>query len=312
MRIFNYNATLKSLPYPLVVQEIEDLLFECHHPEIQIPRRLHIPLIEGGVLLVMPACDSQIGMTKLVTVHPNNSQHQLPSVQGDVLVFESSTGRRLGILDGPAVTEVRTAALTVLAAQRLAPRPEGDLLIVGSGVQAAAHVTAFSEVLKTRRVYVYSRTLANAISFCQQHQQNQLEMIPAENLEEVLNKVSLIVTATTSPKPVLPAGISSGQFVAAVGSYRPDMQELPDDLIRRATSSDSLLVVDTEAALEESGEFLSLKGNHTRVQTLADAIKRQTEPSELISKGIVVFKSVGHAMWDLAAVRTWHKSLAVD
>jgi len=87
----------------------------------------------------MPANDSRIAITKLITFTPANAGSARPTIQGDVLVFDVAIGQRQLILDGPTVTARRTAAVSLLAAQLLAPNQEGPLLIVGAGVQGQAH-----------------------------------------------------------------------------------------------------------------------------------------------------------------------------
>src|ERR671914_971184 len=123
---------------------------------------MSLPLPDGAVLLVMPASGGGLAMTKLVTVHPQNARSNLPTIQGEVVVMEAATGRRLGILDGSVVTARRTAALSLLAARELAPRPNGPLLIVGAGTQGRSHLEAFREGLGTSRIFIASRTAERA------------------------------------------------------------------------------------------------------------------------------------------------------
>ena len=92
---------------------------------MQVPERLVQPLPGGGSLFVMPALDGRIAITKLITFTPANAGSGRPAIQGDVVVFDVATGERVLVLDGPTVTARRTAAVSLLAAQRLAARPEG-------------------------------------------------------------------------------------------------------------------------------------------------------------------------------------------
>ena len=110
----------------------------------------------------MPAHDAHIAITKLITFTPANTGSARPTIQGDVIVTHVATGTRALLLDGPTVTARRTAAVSALAAQRLAPRPEGPLLIVGAGVQGRAHLDAFADVLGVKAVVIASRSEASA------------------------------------------------------------------------------------------------------------------------------------------------------
>src|SRR3954465_15513699 len=130
MSFLDANATANRLPPPALAQAIEDLLRD---PSVQVPPRLVQPLPGGGSLFVMPALDGRIAITKLITYTPGNAGTARPAIQGDVVVFDIASGQRVLVLDGPTVTARRTAAVSLVAAQRLAPRPDGPLLVVGAG-----------------------------------------------------------------------------------------------------------------------------------------------------------------------------------
>ncbi|MCX7692855.1 MAG: delta(1)-pyrroline-2-carboxylate reductase family protein, partial [Tepidimonas taiwanensis] len=125
-------ATAATLPYPALADAIEALLRD---DTVTVPPRLVQPLPGGGSLFVMPAADAAVAIAKLITFVPDNPAHGRPAIQGDVVVFDARSGARRAVLDGPTVTARRTAAVSLLAARRLAPRPQGPLLIVGAGVQ---------------------------------------------------------------------------------------------------------------------------------------------------------------------------------
>ena len=158
MELLGAEETAALLPYADLAESIREVALERRSGEVQAPSRTALPLPRGGVLLVMPASGGGIAMTKLVTVHPENARSGLPTIQGEVVAMEAATGRRLGILDGSVVTARRTAALSLLAARELAPRPNGPLLIVGAGTQGRAHLEAFHEGLGTSRTFINSRT----------------------------------------------------------------------------------------------------------------------------------------------------------
>lgn len=120
-----------------------------------------------------------------------------------------------------------------------------------------------------------------------------------EDPDEALAAASLVVTATTSREPVLPDGVAEGTFVAAVGSFEPEAAELPPALIRGAT-----VVVDTmEGAREEAGDLIQAEKADAFRWEEATALEEILGGQNSIG-GSVVFKSVGHSLWDLAAART--------
>ena len=301
MEILGAEETAARLPYAELAESIRSVALAGRSGEVQAPPRLALPLkVEpGGVLLVMPASDGDIAITKLVTVHPGNASAGLPTIQGEVVVMEAATGTRLGILDGAVVTARRTAALSLLAAKHLAPRPDGPLLVVGAGTQARSHLEAFREGLGTSRVFVVSRTGDRAEDLARHARDLGMETRSIRNAGEALDEASLVITATTSREPVLPEEAPEDVFIAAVGSFEPEAAELPAALV-----SGSTVVVDTmEGAEEEAGDLIQAARAGAfaweDATPLADALDWSERPARR-----VVFKSVGHAMWDLAAART--------
>lgn len=320
MEIFDAARTAALLPYGPLAQAIAQTLRDNEAGLIQAPERLVLPLptnaadapgksVEPGVLLLMPASDQRLAITKILTVHPDNPAQDLPTIQAEVLVMRAADGQRLGLLDGPTVTARRTAALSLLAAQVLAPRPRGPLLVVGAGVQARAHLEAFAE-LKPERAFVASRTLAKAEALAARGRELGLDCQavdmgdgpskgPNQGLSrELLARCSLVVTATTSLTPVLPGNAVElpprDAFIAAVGAFKPHMAELPPELVHAA----KIYVCTLEGARSEAGDLLQAKVDWSAVTPLAKALDGPRPES-----GPVVFKSVGHSLFDLAAAR---------
>jgi 1-piperideine-2-carboxylate/1-pyrroline-2-carboxylate reductase [NAD(P)H] len=299
VEILGSEETRARLPFVDLAESVREIALKRTSGEVHAPPRMALRLPEGGVLLAMPAADQDIAITKLVTVHPENTGRGLPTTQGEVIVMEAATGRRLGLLDGSVVTARRTAALSLLAARELAPRPNGPLLIVGSGTQGRAHLEAFREGLGTSRVFITSRTGERAESLRERAEDLGMEAIVVEDPSEALEEVSLVVTATTSREPVVQETVPEGVFVAAVGAFEPEAAELPPALISRST-----IVVDTlEGTREEAGDLI--QAERAGAFSWEDAVPLQDvlrAPER--HEGTIVFESVGHALWDLAAART--------
>jgi ornithine cyclodeaminase len=302
MKVLTAQQTAALLPYSALAEALRAMLADKQAGRATAPPRLPVPLAGGGILLLMPAADDELAITKLVTVHPQNAAQGLPSVQAEVLVFEARTGRRLLWLDGATVTARRTAALSLLAARLLAPNPTGPLLIVGAGVQARAHLDAFMQGLGVREVFIASRSPVPAADLATYARAAGVVAAVVPQPEEILSQVPLIVTATSSAAPVLPPGVRADAFVAAIGAYQPDRAELPPALVHRAR-----LFVDTlEGAQAEAGDLL-LAGVDWRDVTALEVALTRPPPAT----GPVVFKSVGHALWDLAAARlAWQQMAA--
>jgi len=299
VEILGAEETAARLPYADLAESIKEIALERKSGDVQVPARTALPLPEEGVLLVMPASGGGLTITKLVTVHPRNSRAGQPTIRGEVVVIEATTGERQGLLDGAVVTARRTAALSLLAARELAPRPNGPLLIVGAGTQGRAHLEAFHEGLGTSRVFVNSRTEERAEALVEHAKHLGMEARVVGDPGEALEEASLVVTATTSRQPVLPEDVAEDAFVAAVGSFEPGAAELPGRLVAGAA-----VVVDTlEGAREEAGDLIQAESSGIFDWASATLLEDTLLVSER-PKGTIIFKSVGYALWDLAAART--------
>lgn len=285
-----------ALPYPALAQAIEAVLRD---PSVQVPPRLVQPLAGGGSLFVMPACDASVAITKLITFVADNAAHGLPSIQGDLVVFDARRGQRLAVLDGPTVTARRTAAVSLLAAQRLAPVMDGRLLIVGAGVQGRAHMEAFQEGLGTQEVWVASRSQASAQALVAHAQARGLKAQVVSDANAALAHCQLVVSCTTAQTVVLTALPRPDAFVAAVGAFTPRMAEWAPEVCRQLQRN-GLMVVDTRDADHEAGDLLQAGLNVAAMATLADVLRHRVQRP---AAGPVFFKSCGWGGWDLAAAR---------
>ena len=298
--------TAARLPYSALLDAIFRLLADDF---VQVPKRLVQPLAGGGSLFVMPAMDQEVAIIKLISFTPANAQkncgdQRLPTIQGDVVVFDIASGKRRLILDGPTVTARRTAAVSLLAAQRLASNPQGPLLIVGAGVQGRAHLEAFAEGLDIRQVMIASRSPASALALAQHALSLGLQASVVQDANAALAACPLAVTCTPANEVVLDALPRPDAFVAAVGAFTPAMVELATDLCRHFAENGSVFV-DTADARHEAGDLLQAGLDARRFATLADVLRLGIRPPA----GPVLFKSCGWAGWDLAAARTALQSM---
>jgi len=293
MKILSAATTASLLPYPALAEVLAQVTRDAASGRAVAPDRAVHTLPEGDTLLLMPAWDDRLGILKRVSVHPANPERGLAQVQAEVLVFDTRTGEARLLLDGAAVTARRTAALSLLAVARLAPRPPRKILIIGAGTQARSHLEALVG-LKPERVFVYNRTFSRGAELAAFGRKLGLAMQTVPFPDKVAAEVDLIVSATSSTSPVVPEDVRDDALVVAVGAFTPGMAELPAALVGR-----SRVFVDTlSGARAEAGDLLQAGVDWQRVHPLADALQ-QEPPTE----GPVVFKSVGSALWDLAAAR---------
>jgi len=294
--ILSASETASHLPYGALAQEIGLLLQDR---SVQVPTRLVQALPGGGSLFVMPALDSHIAIAKLITFTPANAGSQRATIQGDVIVFDIASGQRLFIMDGPTVTARRTAAVSLLAAQRLAPNPDGTLLIVGAGTQGRAHLDAFVQGLGVREVVIASGSNASAAALADYADSLGVRSRVVSDPNTVLDACSLAVTCTPAHRVVLSATPRSDAFIAAVGAFTPSMVEIAPDVCRHMAQT-GVIVLDTSDAVHEAGDLLQAGLDMREFKTLRDAIGSAPK----FKSGPVLFKSCGWAGWDLAAART--------
>lgn len=292
------KQTANALPYQLLAKEIELLLGDT---SVVVPQRTVQRLSDQSSLFVMPASDARLAITKLITWVADNPSRGLPAIQGEVMVFDVRDGRCLYLLDGPTVTAHRTAAVSLLAAQKLAPNPSGKLLLVGAGVQARAHLHAFVTGLGVKEVVVASRTRASAQLLVDEIHAMGLRAQIADNADEALAECSLVVSATSAKEVALRAQPRDDAFVCAIGAFTPAMVEWAPQVCVHM-SQHGRVFVDTRDADHEAGDLLQAGLDVTKFPTLQALVRG--EVSEACSKnGPVFFKSCGWAGWDLAAAR---------
>lgn len=277
-----------------------------------MPPRVHVGVAaRAGTMLVMPAYlpdeTAPALAVKVVSVFPHNAARGEPVIYGLVLALDAASGRPLAIMEGGALTAIRTGAASGAATALLARPDAATAAIIGSGVQARTQLEAVCTVrpIRTVRVYSLDRDQAQRFAAAMAGQ----GPIPAdvrvmETPEEAVRDADVICTATTSATPVFDGrALAPGAHVNAVGAYLPGMQEVDVTTLRRA-----LVVVDSRAAvLAEAGDLIIpiQAGEFTADQIHAELgeIVAGRKPGRASPQQITFFKSVGLAVQDAAAAR---------
>ena len=238
---------------------------------------------------------------KAVCIFPGNPARGLDAHQGGVLLFDGGTGELRALIDGSAVTSIRTAAVSAVATRALA-RPDSRVLaILGSGVQAQAHSEAMARVLPFDEARVWSRTAEHAQAFADDAGA-PFPIEAVDSAEAAVRGADVVVTVTSAREPIVERRwLEPGAHVNAVGSSIPTARELD-----AATIADAALFVDRrESTVNESGEYLRAveeKGigpDHIRAElgeVLVGSHEGRRSDDEL-----TVFVSLGLAVEDIAA-----------
>jgi ornithine cyclodeaminase/alanine dehydrogenase-like protein (mu-crystallin family) len=249
---------------------------------------------------------------KAICVTPGNPAGGLDAHQGLVLVSDGQTGEPLAVLNASAVTEIRTAAVSVLATDLLARPGAGDLAVLGTGVQARAHVLAFSQTRELRRVRVAGRTPARAAAFAAAIQpQLAVEVTPCATAQDAVAGADVIVTATSSSQPVLRRDwVQAGAHINAVGACLPTARELDTATVAAA----ALFADSRESLTTESGDYLLAVADgaagpgHIRAEL--GEVLTGAAPGRVSDTEITVFESLGLAVEDVAAALAAYQKAA--
>jgi ornithine cyclodeaminase/alanine dehydrogenase-like protein (mu-crystallin family) len=272
-------------------------------------RSVMIPPDAAGFMGLMPGWRGRHGdgaaafALKAVCIMPGNPARGLDAHQGLVTLFDGQTGMPTAILDGSAITEVRTAAVTAVATGALARPDASTLAILGAGTQARAHLRALPAVRAFERARVYAPTQAHARRLAEQAGAIDVQLTVTASADDAVRGADVVVTATSSREPVLRREwLRPGAHVNAVGASSPQARELDT-----ATVAASALFCDSRESLRhEAGEFglavtegLIAGEDHVRAElgeVLAGIAAGRRDDEEL-----TLFRSLGLAIEDLAA-----------
>ena len=260
-----------------------------------VPVRMHATTPDGELLLMPSAAAQGLGV-KLITLTEGNPERGLPLVQGTYALFSPGTQSPEAVLDGAALTSLRTGAVSGLATRWLAREDAHRLVVFGAGVQARSHVEAVRAVRDIDDVAIVSRSPATAAALA-------AEVGGRAGVADDVATADIVCTCTTSHIPVFDgARLAPGVHVNAVGAYTPESREVDTSTVERAR-----VVVETrEVAMAEAGDLLlpiaegAVDPGHV-VADLSDvlsgaAVRRSPED-------LTLFVSVGMAFEDLVVAR---------
>jgi len=277
------------LVWDRLIGAMEEALAGFSTGRVLQPVRNMLTIEEGRRYLgIMPAVAEDAMGVKLVSFYPGNAGTGVPTHLAMVLLFRPDIGEPLAVMDGRLITEMRTAAVSAAATKRLAAAEARVLALLGSGVQAHAHLRALMQVRRFAEVRVWSRTAEHAERFAAQHNARAMPV------EAAVRGADVIVTATNALQPILKgAWLKPGAHVNAVGSPRPDWRELDDQAM-----GNTLVVDSREAVLQESGDVIL---SHAQIYAEIGEIFAGAKEAPV---GVTtVFKSVGIAIEDIATAK---------
>jgi alanine dehydrogenase len=250
-------------------------------------------------LLLMPAWRPQgaIGV-KIVTVFPRNAERGLPSVNAVYVLLCGQTGQPRAWIDGGSLTLLRTAAVSALAADLLAPQTPAVLLMVGTGALSRYLIEGHRAVRRYESILVWGRNMHKATAVALDLAARGWPVSVAQDLETAARSADVISCATLAQHSLIRgAWLKTDCHLDLVGSFKPTMREADDACMHAA-----FVVVDSLTALEESGDLVQPLDRGVIARRDVAALGGLIASGAAVPRpGRTVFKSVGAALADLAA-----------
>lgn len=314
MLILTADEVRKALPMKGTIEAMKKAYASLSDGKAEVPLRTHLNVpAQDAVSLIMPAYvqteDDDALAVKVVSLFPKNPERQrkLALIQAAVLVLDAETGQPRALLEGSSLTAIRTGAGSGAAIDLLS-RPDSKVVAVfGAGVQGRTQLEAACSVRKIEKALVFDTTVESAENFVRDMAgigPIPKELSVAKSPQEALSQADIVCTATTSSTPIFSDDdVKPGTHISSIGSYTPEMQEVPAKMVARA-----LVVVDSrEATLAETGDLLrpmqaGLFGEDHISAELGEIVLGR-KPGRVSREQITFFKSVGVAVQDAMAAQ---------
>jgi ornithine cyclodeaminase/alanine dehydrogenase-like protein (mu-crystallin family) len=309
MLILTTNDLRQVVPMDAAIEAVASAFAQLSSGQADVPLRPHVTVPpQEGLSLVMPAylVGSDALAVKLLTLFPHNpARHGLPSINALVVLFDTTTGVPLALMDGSYLTALRTGAASGVATRYMAREDANVLALFGAGAQAPMQAWAACVARPIKSISIFNRTTERAerlvAELCVFGPPIPDDIQVARSAQVALAEASVICCATASPRPVFDdVDLQPGAHINAVGSYRPTMQEIPAETVARAR----VVVDQRQAAWAEAGDLViprdhGLINEQHVVGELGEVVLEQIA-GRTSSKEITLFKSVGNAVQDVA------------
>ncbi len=286
------------------------------NPDTQIPQRTVLEMQnENADALIMPVYEKQSERfaVKVSAINRDNPSKKLPLIHSLMLLFDSATGSPLALLDAESITGIRSGAGCGLATDTLARKNSSVAAIFGAGVQARYQLEAICSVRKITDVLLFNLEKERSKKFIAEMSKLNVNIEVTKNTSELKN-ADIICTATTASSPLFDdRDIAEGTHINAIGSYKPNVREIPSRTVKRA-----IVVVDSRSScLIEAGDIIIpieeglINKDHIHAE-LGEIINGQAKPRTSDNE-ITFFKSVGSPIQDLSsAMYIFNKAIDLD
>jgi alanine dehydrogenase len=300
------RADVERLLTPQVcIQAVEDAFRELARGNVPPPAILGMHAEEGSfhVKAGLLSADRPYFAAKVNANFPQNgARHGLPTIQGAVLLFDAANGQPLAIMDSIAITALRTAAASAVAARYLAREHSETALICGCGGQALAQLAALLRVRRPRHVYAHDLDASRAAAFAATASRELgVAVTPALDLAQAVAASAIVITCTTARRYFITREmVRPGTFIAAVGADNENKQEIDPRLLASATVVTDLT---EQAATIGDLHHALVAGTMSRDDVHAELgeILIERKRARASDDEIIVFDSTGTGLQDVAA-----------
>lgn len=296
------EAVRSALSYRDCIPLMREAMMALSSGEVVQSLRSFLPVGDQGTFAMMPAVMEQGFGAKLVSVYPDPDNVGSRRHQGLVILFDRHSGAPVFVGDAEEITRIRTAAASAAATKALARKDAKVLTVIGTGVQAKAHILAISAVREIEQVRIWGRDTDKAIEIASIVTAGcQIETIACKSLEQACDGADIVCTTTTAREPFLSAAhIGAGCHVNLVGSSGPSTAEALPDLVARS----QFFGDHREHILVHGGEFLRAKADglidDSHFIAEIGEVHAGRHPGRTDDQAITIYKSLGHATQDLA------------
>lgn len=273
---------------------IEKVLLNGFDPAVD-PQRVQTKAGAGHLLLMPSTIGPMVGI-KVASVAPGNPDRGLPRIQATYVLMDAATLTPLAIMDGAALTELRTPANSAMAVDKMAIPGAERLVVFGTGPQAIGHTVAVTLVRPLSQISIVGRYPGDAEAAVEVLEEKGITARVGS--KEDIEPADIVVCATSSPEPLFEGELVRNEAcVVAIGSHEPDRRELDGCLLRRA----QVVVEDKATALRECGDIvMALQEGHlapNELVGLADMVRGEVRVAADRPR---VFKGSGMSWQDLA------------
>ena len=258
---------------------------------------------ENKQLMYMPCYTKDIIGTKILSIFPENSKLGLPSIDGIVLLNDYTTGAPLAVMDGQSVTAWRTGAVGGVGIRHLSRKDCHTVGIIGAGMQGFHQAVYACAARDIHTVYVFNHSDRDLTDYLERLKKaidkEDVKVVQCKAVEELVRNSDIICTTTPSTTPVLPDDkeLLRGKCIIAIGSYMPEMREIPDAVLDLVDN----VYIELPYACEESGDLsqplASGKLTKDRVKLMHEYLV--SGEKEIKEGQTTYFKSVGMGLFDL-------------